>query len=229
MIRAIVALSALVLLAAVPLQLDSQIVLQRYELELDDMKGPKAQIFSYVVSQAGPPDIEQRHRIYRSGLEVRDETLAVDGSAIKQKLVRVTRREDRYAIARVAPRSATYAFVFLHTVKRGAHLDYEYETKPLVSPASGFVVESVTIDGEKFLPRVIRFRTAGATASGTGALEYAPFGDYWMPVAASVTATVNGRPAREHITFGDYRFPESLPPSTFQAPKPLPKATLPPL
>lgn len=229
MMRAAAACAALLLLGVVPLQLDSQIVLQRYELQLDDTKAPKAQIFSYGVSQAGPPDIEQRHRLYRSGLEVRDETLAVDGVALKQKIVHVTKREDRYALLRIAPRATTYGFVFLRTVKRGTHVDYEYEAKPLVPPPSGFVVERMTIDGEKFLPRIIRFRTAGANASGTGALEYAPFGNYWMPVTASVSASVGGRTARERITFGDYRFPPGLPPSTFQTPRPLPKATLPPL
>jgi hypothetical protein len=229
MIRAIVAVAFVALLGAVPLQLDSQIVLQRYELQLDDVKTPKTQIFSYVVSQAGPPDIEQRHRLYRSGLDVRDETITVDGVPLKRKTVHVTHRDDRYAIARVAPRTSTYSFVFLHTIKRGTHVDYEYEAKPLLSQQSGFVVERVTIDGEKFLPRVIHFRTSGAAASGTGALEYAPFGDYWMPVAASVTATVGGRSARERISFGDYRFPDSLPQSTFQTPKPLPRATLPPV
>lgn len=230
MIRALLVLAAVALLGVVPLGLDSQIVLQRYELQLDDTKAPKAQIFSYSVSQAGPPDIEQRHRLYRSGSDVRDETLMVDGVSLKQKIVHVMRREDRYAIARVAPRSSTYAFVFLRTVKHGVQLDYEYEAKPLVAPASGFVVERVVIDGEKFLPRIIHFRTAGATASGTGTLEYGAFGSYWMPVSASVTASINGKPARERISFGDYRFPEGgLPVSTFQTPKPLPKATLPPI
>lgn len=229
MMRALVACAALALLGVVPLQLDSQIVLQRYELALDDTKAPKAQIFSYAVSQAGPPDIEQRHRLYRSGLDVRDETLAVDGVALKQKIVRIARREDRYALGRVAPRAATYGFVFLRTVKRGTHVDYEYEAKPLVAPLAGFMVQRLTIDGETFLPRIIRFRTSGANASGEGALEYAPFGTYWMPVTASVTASVGGRSARERITFGDYRFPAGLPPSTFQTPRPLPKATLPPL
>ena len=229
MMRAAAACAALLLLGVVPLQLDSQIVLQRYELQLDDTKAPKAQIFSYGVSQAGPPDIEQRHRLYRSGLDVRDETLAVDGVALKQKIVHVTRREDRYALLRIAPRATTYGFVFLRTVKRGAHVDYEYEAKPLVAPPSGFVVERLTIDGETFLPRVIGFRTVGVSATGSGTLEYAPFGNYWMPVTASVTATVGGRTARERITFGEYRFPAGLPPSTFQTPRPLPKATLPPL
>lgn len=232
MSRVVAALCCVVLLAAVPstrVQLDSQIVLQRYELELGDLATPKAVIFSYAVSQAGPTDIEQRHRLYRSGLDVRDETLAVDGVGLKQKLVRFGRRDDRYAIARLAPRASTYAFVFLRTVKNGSHLDYEYEATPLAPTGTAFVVERMTIDGERFLPRSISFHTAGASAKGSGELQYAGFGKYWMPVSASVSATVKGTPARERITFGEYRFPPSLPASTFEPPKPLPHATLPPI
>jgi hypothetical protein len=48
-----------------------------------------------------------------------------------------------------------------------------------------------------------------------------------MPVVAAATAQVGGKPARERITWSDYRFPQSLPPSTFQPPQPLPQATLP--
>ncbi|HEU5479434.1 MAG TPA: hypothetical protein VFU90_06350, partial [Candidatus Tumulicola sp.] len=68
----------------------------------------------------------------------------------------------------------------------------------------------------------IHFHTQGAGAHGTGEVQYAAFGPYWVPVVASVDASVGGKPARERITWGDYRFPEDLPPSTFQAPRPLP-------
>jgi hypothetical protein len=227
MLATLVALVAL--LGLTPTQLDSQMVLQRYELEMGDLRAPKAMIFSYVVSQAGANDIEQRHQIYRSGLDVRDETLSVDGVPLKPKIVRIGKREDRYDIARLAPRTSTYTMLFLQAVRDGGHLDYEYETTPLIAQAGGFVVERITIDGLTFLPRVIGFRTASAVARGAGKLEYAKIGGYCVPVAVSVDAQVNGKPAREHIAWGDYRFPLSLPASTFVAPKPLPTATLPPI
>ncbi|HEY5340443.1 MAG TPA: hypothetical protein VIK27_05395, partial [Candidatus Aquilonibacter sp.] len=84
---AVAFLAALLLGAASPKQLDSQIVLQRYELEMSDLVAPKTMIFDYSVSQLGSTDIEQRHVIYRSGLRVRDETLTVDGIALKPKIV----------------------------------------------------------------------------------------------------------------------------------------------
>jgi hypothetical protein len=231
MIRALLGITALLaMLGAAPLQgLDSQIVLQRYELELGDVRAPKAVIFSYVVSQAGATDIEQRHRLYRSGDQVRDETLAVDGQALKPKIVTIGRREDRYAIARLAPRSVSYQMLFVRAVRDGNHLDYEYETTPLVASSSGFAVERVTIDGVTYLPRTVAFRTASGSASGRGTIQYAKAGAYWMPVAVSVDAEVAGKPAREHIVWSEYRFPASLPASTFQTAKPLPHATLPPI
>lgn len=224
---AVLALAAT--LGAIPAQLDSQLVLQRYELELSDLAAPKAMIFSYAVSQAGPANMEQRHRIYRSGQDVRDETLAIDGATLSRKLVTFGRREDRYAPARLAPRSTTYSFVFLRTVRDGTHRDYEYEVAPLLASATAFSVDRVTIDGQRFLPRSIRFHTESAQARGTGELQYGPAGGHWVPFSVNVTALVRGKPARERITFGDYRFPPALPASTFVPPKVLPAPTLPPI
>ncbi len=90
-------------------------------------------------------------------------------------------------------------------------------------------VEQLTIDGTTFLPRQIRFHSEGENARGKGAVEYAAFGKYWLPVVAAVNATVNGKPARERIAWSDYRFPPSLPSSTFIPPQPLPTASLPPI
>jgi hypothetical protein len=220
------AIALIVALGAAPM--DSQLVLQRYALALDGAAIPKDAIFSYTLSQAGPTNIEQRHRIYRSGIDVRDETLAIDGLALKTKITQIGRREDRYAIARTAPRASAYGFVFVRTMSRDGSLDYVYDVIPLVRASVGFTVTHVTIDGSTFLPRIIAFHTSNGVSGGDGELQYAAFGKYWMPVAAAVTATVNGKPARERIAFSDYRFPASLPPSTFSTAKPLPQATLPP-
>jgi hypothetical protein len=220
---------ALVLGAAPVPGIDSQIVLQRYELEMSDVRVPKMLIFSYAISQAGATQIDQRHRLYRSGDDVRDETLVENGQPLKPKIVTIGKRADRYAVSRLAPRSAAYQMLFTHAVRDGGHVDYEFETTPLAASPSAFVVQRIVIDGVTFLPRTISFRTAGASASGTGTIEYAKQGAYWVPLAVSVDASLGGKPARERITWGDYRFPPSLPASTFEAPKPLPHATLPPI
>ena len=202
-------------------QLDSQYVLQRYSLAIDSVSTPKNTVFTYAVSQAGPGNIEQRHRIYRSGDDVRDEMLAQDGLALSKKRVRMSRREDRYAVGRLAPRIGDAQVLFLSAVRDGAHLDYVYEVTPLVRQSATYV-DRLTIDGVTFMPRTIHFRTLAGGARGSGEVQYAPFGRYWMPVVATVDATIDRKPARERITWGDYHFPEHLPPSTFAAPRPLP-------
>ncbi len=223
----ILAILAFALLAVTPLRLDSQIVIERYELEMTDIAIPKATIFSYSVSQAGTTDIEQRHRVYREGLDVRDETISVDGLTLKRKIVRVGRHEDRYTLARLAPRSASYEIVFVRAHRTGTRLDYQYDVRPIVAASSGFIVTGMTIDGQRFLPRKIAFRTSGVAASGTGEITFAPSGKYWVPVAVDVTAQAGAKTARERIVWSDYQFPPSLPRSTFQTPRQLPRATPP--
>jgi hypothetical protein len=219
---AVVGCCALLGINAPPL--DSQYVLQRYVLAIDAVPVPKNVVFTYTVSQLGPSNIEQRHTIFRSGPDVRDETLAVDGVALARKIVRFSRRDDRYAVTRLAPRSDAYQILFLRAARQGARYDYSYELTPLLQQP-GASIDRMTIDGTRFLPRVVHFHTVGSDARGAGEVVYAPFGHYWMPVRAAVDASVNGKPARERITWGDYRFPEVLPPSTFQPPRPLPAAS----
>ncbi len=226
MTRRAAAVALLFSLGAAPVQLDSQYVLQHYVLAVQNVALPKVVVYSYTVSQVGPSNIEQRHRVYRSGSAVRDETVWVDGMQLRRKIVRFSHREDRYTVGRFAPRPDTYQLLFLGTTRDGQHLDYVYEATPLARP-SGAWIDRVTIDGENFLPRAVHFHTSGADAAGTGNIEFAPFGKYWMPVAVMAQAHVKGKTARELITWSDYRFPSALPPSTFQPPEPLPHATSP--
>jgi hypothetical protein len=224
------AIAAAILLGATPPpELDSQYVLQRYALALAVAPAPKLVVFDYTISQAGLGNIEQRHQLYRSGLSVRDETLAADGATLHQKTVRIEQREDRYAVDRLAPRTDTYQMLFLRAVRDGSHTDYVYDTTPILHQTTGMWVEQVTIDGVRFLPKRVRFHSEGETAKGKGEVEYAAVGKYWLPVVATVDATVYGKPARERIAWSDYRFPPSLPSSTFLAPQPLPLASLPPI
>ncbi len=224
----LVALAALIAAAPrSPAPIDSQIALERYELEMSSLKRPKAMIFTYTVSQAGANSIEQRHQVYRSGERVRDETLAVDGTSLTRKVVTIAKRPDRYDVSRVAPRTATYTMLFVRSVRDGSHFDYKYEAKPLVPTDTGFAVTTVTIDGQTYLPRTIEFRAAAGTMTGTGELQYGRSAGFWVPLVASVEADVKGKPTRERITWTGYRFPRSLPPSTFVGPKPRPEPTLP--
>ena len=226
--RAILAvLAALVLLgAAPPEQLDSQVVLVHYASAIAKVVPPKNVVFTYSVSQAGPRDIEQQHRIYRSGENVRDETLSADGQSLRRKVTRISRYHDRYAIERLAPRMDEYSFLFVRAARNGKHLEYTYQAVPLIK-SSSFVVESMTIDGKSYLPTLLQFRTSNGTLTGTGSIAYAAAGPYWLPIVAQASATIAGKPARERITFSGYTFPASLPSTTFQTARALPKPVLP--
>lgn len=217
---AIVALTLDIAAAATTTPLDSQYVLSRYALAIEAVAVPRNVVFTYSVSQVGPSNIEQRHTVFRRGADVRDETFSVDGLTLPRKRVRFSKHEDPYAVTRLAPRTVANQILFLGASKDGSHYDYAYEVTPLLQPP-GAAIYRMTLDGARFLPRVVRFHTASASAKGEGEVVYAPFGRYWMPVLATVDASVNGKPARERITWGDYRFPEALPSSTFVAPKPL--------
>ena len=208
-------------------QLDSQVVLASYTRAIATVRAPSVVVFSYTVSQTGSNNIEQHHRIYRSGLEVRDETLSIDGVPLLHKIVHFEQRADRYTIARFAPATGAYEMLFLGTVRDGRHLDYAYEATPL-NHGSTTWIDRITIDGANFLPRTVHFHTQSENVVGSGEVQFGSFGSYWMPISATATAQIDGKPARERIAWTDYRFPLRLPPSTFQAPQPLPHATLPP-
>jgi hypothetical protein len=227
-LRAASAAAALCLLGAGGGQLDSAYVLQRYAQALQSLEQPKVVVYSYTVSQVGRSNIEQRHRVYRRNLEVRDETLAIDGITLLRKIVRFSQHADRYAVTRFAPSASAYEMLFSGTTRDGRHLDYVYETTPL-SHSGAATIDRLTIDGTTFLPRAVHFRSGGGDIEGSAVVEFGPSGKYWMPMLASATARVGGKPAHEEIVWSDYRFPASLPPQTFAAPKPLPPSALPPI
>ncbi|HEV2262173.1 MAG TPA: hypothetical protein VGR69_07815 [Candidatus Rubrimentiphilum sp.] len=199
-------------------------VLLRYATQLERAKEPQTLVFTYIVSQLGPQDIDQTHRIYRSGNLVRDETLIVDGTPLRS--TKIARYRNRYTLRNIAPHTGAYRFSFLGAIKNGKQLDYVYRAIPLGAPTA-FAVQRITIDGRKFLPREIRFHTIGVAARGFGTMTFVAAGKYWVPSSVAVQGTVNGRIARERILFSGYQFPPTLPRSIFTAPRPLPLPVLP--
>lgn len=207
-------LAAAMLLGAAPL--DSQVVLAHYQAALRTLETPKYAIYSYVVSQSQPTGIEQRHVVYRSGSNVRDESWPLGNARPAKHMVSVGRRANAYDVSRIAPRHSGYEMLFVRVSQVDGHLVYIFDTVPYVKSASGFTVTQVAIDAARFLPRAISFTTTDGETLGHGELRYTAAGAYWVPLAASVTAMLDGKPAREHIAWGDFRFPPSLPAATFR-------------
>jgi len=219
-IAALLTATAAAAFGASQVPLDSQQVLLRYQRAIVALPTPKAVIFTYALSQAGPRDLEQTHRIYRSGDRVRDEMLTSEGQSLKRKTVRISRYPDRYAIARLAPHASEYAFLFQGMARVGGRTAYEYTAVPL-QRGGAYVVDAMSIDSTSFLPLSIRFTLTSGSVKATGELRYARTSTYWMPQLAVVEAPMRNGTARERIAFGGYRFPTELPESTFRSRKPV--------
>lgn len=204
--------------------LPSEIVLEQYGIALAALQEPRVFAFEYTVQQTGTRSIEQRHRVFRSGRDERDETLAVNGNRTRNPVVRVFRgRPYRYTVAALAPKPGAYRFVYAGPHKDGKHVDYVFTLVPKGKPQS-FAFTQVTIDGVTFLPQTVAF--ADAKHAARGSVTFAKADRYWVARAATAEARQLGGLAREQLSFTAWRFPKALPPSTFSLPRPLP--SLPP-
>lgn len=210
--------AALLLGAAPPLSPTA--VLARYDAELARVATPSILEFEFAVEQVGPRNLDQTHRVYRSGLTERDETLSVSGVRLRLPSVRIIRnRLDRYSILEVAPRVTAYTFAFVRLERVGTRQDYVFRTEPHLS--SAFTVREITLDGSTFLPTVVHFSTSMGGDRSEGKLTFGKFDRYWLVREATLNATVSKKPVRERIVWSRYRFPPSLPASTFAFPRPV--------
>jgi hypothetical protein len=214
-------------LATAPPALPPDEVLIRYQSALAKLHEPRVFAVEYTLQQTGPRTLDQTHRIFRSGTDERDETLAVNGTHTSTPVVRIFRgRPYRYTVAALAPKAAAYDFVYAGPHRDGKHLDYVFTLVPK-GAAPAFALTRVTIDGVTFLPQTVAF-AVGAHA-GRGSVTFAKADRYWVARSASAQAEVSGGTAHEQLSFANWRFPKALPPSTFAMPRPLPTlpATLP--
>ncbi|MBV8152373.1 MAG: hypothetical protein JO101_01550 [Candidatus Eremiobacteraeota bacterium] len=205
-----------------------QTVLTRYEIALQTLKEPPAYSVDYSFEHRGQRPQDRHDRIYRQGASERVEIISVNGEKLTRPQVQIYRdRPDRYAIARLAPAPAAYAFTYVGPLRAGRKFDYVFDTTP--SAPGPFAITQVTIDGASFLPKSVKFATtatAVAVVEGKGEVVYAKVNRFWVPVSASARAKVGTAVESERISWSAYRFFSSLPSSTFAQPKPA--ATLPP-
>jgi hypothetical protein len=202
---------------AVPLAPDA--VLAKYRSALAAVNEPRVFTVEYALEQTGTRVLDQRHRIFRSGGNERDETLAVNGKGSATPVVRIFRgRPYRYAVSRLAPKPDAYDFVYVGPHKSGKHLDYVFLLVPK-TPAKAFTLKDVTIDGVTFLPSAVAFATG--QHAGAGSVTFTKSDRWWVASGATASAHVPGGVARERLTFSRWRFPPALPSSTFAVPRPL--------
>jgi hypothetical protein len=201
-------------------------VIAKYQAALKSLKEPRVFTVEYTMQQTGSRTLDQRHRIFRSGTDERDETLAVNGSRSKYPVVRIFRRRPyRYTVAALAPKPGAYDFVYAGPHRNGKHVDYVFDLLP--KKQAPLVFTRVTVDGVTFLPQSVAFATA--QHAGRGSVTFAKAERYWVARTASAQAGSSGTVTREQIAFSKWRFPSALPRGTFAAPRPLPtlRPTLP--
>jgi len=195
------------------------VILGRYAAALERYRTPTVLTFEYAIDQTGARDIQQTHRVFRSGSAQRDELLSVDGKRLEPPGIHIfVGHRNRYTVEELAPRPTAYDFRFVGVVHEGHHADYVFATTPLA--AAAFAVTEVTIDGLRYLPTTIRFATQ--IHGGSGVVVFGPVGRYWLPMLATAGITDPKLVTQERITFGRYRFPQALAASTFATPRPLP-------
>ena len=200
-------------------------MLARYAVALAANPTPSVLSFEYSLDQTGAHDIQQTHRVFRSGLSERDELLTADGKTLNPPSIHIfLGHRNRYAIEALAPRPEAYTFRYVGTVRDGHHVDEVFATTP--RSASDVRIDQVTIDGVTALPDMIRFSTT--VHAGHGSVAFGRVQKYWVATAATATAMVAKSPTIEHVAFYRYRFPVSLEASTFSTPRPLPSFAPPP-
>jgi hypothetical protein len=217
---ALLVVVAIAMLAAAP-----QTVFGTYRNALLARKTPVNMEFEYTVTRSGPNRIvTERHRVYwtATGVE-RNDTIEVNGTPVVPAISRMLHRAawpydvgqfavstDEYDVvpAGVAVVTGRKAYVFI--VTRGAPSD--------------FMLKALYVDVKSRLPLRQTFSVAGAGCQGSGSIDFAPTGGYWLPSFVSVVCTAPQQGAtppdifKESIRFGGYAFPATIPPDVFGIP-----------
>jgi hypothetical protein len=216
-------LAALTALVVPPLQSPSPkpsppppvpaVVIAKYRAALKALREPRVFTVEYTLVQTGTRTLEQAHRIFRSGTDERDETIAVNGTRSISPVIRIFRRRPyRYTVAALAPNPAAYDFVFAGPHRDGKHVDYVFTVSPK-KPKRGIAFTQVAIDGVTFLPESVSF--AADQHAARGSVTFGKSDRYWVARSAAAQADVPGGVAREQLAFAKWRFPPGLPRSTF--------------
>ncbi|MEO7039646.1 MAG: hypothetical protein ABI186_06400 [Candidatus Elarobacter sp.] len=205
--------------AAAALAATPAAVVAKYQAALAGLKEPRVFVVVYTLEQTGARNLEQTHRIFRSGNDERDETIAVNGNRSRTPVIRIFRKRPyRYSVRALSPRPAAYTFTYDGPHKDGKHVDYVFRLTPR-APSSRFSFTQVTIDGITFLPNAVSFVTG--QHGGSGNVYFVKSAAWWVARGASASANVRDGVAHERLSFITWSFPPSLPASTFAVARPL--------
>ena len=203
-------------------------MLARYAAALAANPTPLVLSFEYSIDQAGLHDIQETHRVFRSGTSERDELLTADGKVLNPPTIHIfLGHRNRYALEALAPRPEAYTFRYVQSVRDGHHMDEVFATTPRsATDISDASIDRVVIDGVTALPNTIKLVIP--RYDGNVSITFGRVQKFWMVISAIATATAEKSPSVEHLAFSRYRFPPSLEASTFATPRPLPSFAPPP-
>jgi len=205
--------------------------LETYRSALARVQPPPNVVFEYLETRIGPERVvTEKHLVYRnrSGDE-RNETVAVNGSAVVPAFVRIYHRDAwPYDASQFAVSADAYAATYAGTTIVGGRRTYRYAV--VAASPEAFAITDLFIDVDRYLPVKESFSVSGSGCSGSGEIDFAPAAAYWMPLEIKTTCSTPGpstsdvaganKPVvyRESIVFGNYRFPTAIPSEIFVAP-----------
>lgn len=193
-------------------------ILTRYRAALDALPPLGNLVFQYTESRSGPTRaLQEEHRVYRrADGEERNETIAVNGAQLIPPIVRFSDKAQwPYDVRAFAVTAGEYNVMALGTSIVGGKHAYGFST--VRTTTADFSVTGLYLDTTRYLPVRETFSATGGGCSGTGSVDFAPFGARWLPTAATVNCALEqgGATFRESIVFSDYAFPAELPPDVF--------------
>ena len=189
--------------------------LAKYRAAMIALPKPPNMVFTYTESRGGPLRIVTGvHRVYRDSAGYqRNDTLELNGATIRppqtQTFFRPTwpYHADQFA-APAAEYDAAYAGIATVNGRRA----FVFRVKR--HDAAPFSVTELDLDASSSLPLRERFSAATPQCDGTGWIEFALSGQYWLPSAVSADCTITTPPGSQYkhtIRFADYRFPVAIP------------------
>lgn len=189
--------------------------LAKYRAAMIALPKPPNMVFTYTESRGSPLRIVTGvHRVYRDSAGYqRNDTLELNGATIRPPLTQTFFRPtwpyhaDQFAVS-ASEYDATYTGIATVNGRRV----YVFRVKR--HDAAPFSITELDLDTSSSMPLRERFSAATPQCDGTGWIEFAQSGQYWLPSAVSADCTMTTAPSSQYkhtIRFADYRFPVAIP------------------
>lgn len=172
-------------------------------------------VFTYTEMRADPQRIvTSSHRVYRNAAgDQRNDTIEVNGASIRPP------RTQTYQRAQWPYYADAFAVLppeYVASVSGVATIDGKRTQVYAVRRATSapFSITELALDPSSALQVRERFSVTTGSCDGTGSIDFAQTGAYWLPTSVSVECSTSGAAGagyKNSIRFADYRFPVTIP------------------